>query len=169
MISEDFDVEIMEKVFQGHERQQHLLSFIKESNAIEGITRAPTKAEINEASRFMNLNQITIEDLEAFVSIYQPGAVLRDREGIDVSVRGQYVPPRGSPFIRKDLNHLLFRINEGELTAWQAHNAYETLHPFRDGNGRSGRMLWAWQMGWGELRLGFLRMFYYQTLQQTRL
>ena len=45
---------------------------------------------------------------------------------------------------------------------------YETLHPFMDGNGRSGRILWAWQMIEHNiapgLSLGFLHAYYYQTL-----
>jgi len=48
------------------------------------------------------------------------------------------------------------------------HHAYETLHPFMDGNGRSGRILWACQMLAHDyspgLALGFLHCFYYQAL-----
>ena len=53
-------------------------------------------------------------------------------------------------------------------TPFGIHLRYETLHPFMDGNGRSGRILWAWQMLHHDIapgiRLGFLHAFYYQTL-----
>lgn len=65
------------------------------------------------------------------------------------------------------LDKLLQRVRAGELTPMRAHVEYETLHPFMDGNGRSGRVLWAWQMrrdGRDPLQLGFLHAFYYQAL-----
>ena len=53
-----------------------------------------------------------------------------------------------------------------ETDPWVFHVQYERLHPFTDGNGRSGRALWAWQMMRRRegLALGFLHRFYYQTL-----
>ena len=34
--------------------------------------------------------------------------------------------------------------NPTEDEVWQTHLAYENIHPFMDGNGRSGRLLWLW-------------------------
>lgn len=137
--------------------------FVIESNRIEGITRGPTVAELKEFDRFMALRAVTIEELERFVSVYQPNAVLRDKVGLNVRVGG-HRPPSGGPEIREALRDFLERIPEN--SAYENHLRYETLHPFTDGNGRSGRVLWAWQ--YQDLSLGFLHRFYYQTLAAIR-
>lgn len=140
------------------------LNFIKESNRIEGIKRSPTKAEIEEFQRFMAQDSISMDDMIQFVSVYQPGALLRDKDGMNVRV-GTYKPPGGCIQMRDALQDILniANRNEGDRSiAYQVHIKYEALHPFMDGNGRSGRMLWMWMMK--DAPLGFLHTFYYQTL-----
>ena len=139
-------------------------NFIRESNRIEGINRAPTPAEIAEYQRFMALGKITIEELEKFVSVYQPNASLRRYLGQNVRV-GSHVAPPGGPDIVAGLQATLDDMHI--VGAWETHVRYEMLHPFMDGNGRSGRMLWMWQMR-GRAPLGFLHTFYYQTLDAAR-
>lgn len=141
---------------------------VRESNMIEGIHREPTKAEMEEYHRFMHLEVVTVQDMIDFVKVYQPNARIRDRLGLDVRV-GSYEPPVGRPDIRKILEHILElaqepKFNLRKRTPFQTHCAYESLHPFTDGNGRSGRMLWMWMMGDGNAPLGFLHTFYYQSL-----
>lgn len=140
------------------------INFIRESNRIEGIHRDPTEEELEEYSRFMRLDKITVEDLEKFVSVYQPNARLRDQYGLNVRI-GPYYPPKGCPEIRENLKTILANIEHGGAEAYQTHIVYENLHPFTDGNGRSGRMLWLWQMR--HAPLGFLHTFYYQTLDAS--
>lgn len=136
-------------------------NFVKESNKIEGIDRLPNASECREFKRFMDLPAVTVDELIKFVSIYQPGAVLRDKYGLDVRV-GRHIPPMGDPLMAEWVQTLIDR----EPNAYELHVQYELLHPFTDCNGRSGRMLWAWK--YRDLSLGFLHRFYYQALDQSR-
>ena len=145
-----------------------LTDFVAERNRIEGITRAPWEIEVLAHVNFLTLEKVTIPDLALFVRDVAPGAVLRDRKGLDVRV-GKYTPPPGGPQIRSDLELLLDPVAIRYWTVYDIHIAYETLHPFTDGNGRSGRALWLWQMGGIEkVPLGFLHTFYYQALGASR-
>jgi hypothetical protein len=147
------------------EGKMNKVDFIKESNRIEGITRAPLSVEIERFDRFMSLDEVTIADLEAFVKDYQPDAVLRDKIGLNVRV-GSHIPPMGGPDIKDKLSNLLNDIDRCYSSSFYTHLKFEHLHPFTDGNGRCGRMLWMWQMK--EAPLGFLHHFYYQTLSFSR-
>ncbi|MCY3784543.1 MAG: Fic family protein [Chloroflexi bacterium] len=152
-----------------HDRQQRLADFIRESNRIERITGFTTR-EADEYDRFLKLARIDVADLERFVSVVAPGAVLRRRKGMDVFVQGSaHRPPAGGKTIRPMLYLLMGRANSTRFSpkdAYEVHQDYEALHPFIDGNGRSGRALWLWQMGGiGVLRYPFLHEWYYQSLE----
>lgn len=146
-------------------------AFVAESNRIEGITRPPRKSEIEAHLAFLALPEIRQADLEAFVAVVAPGKPIRDRIGMNVTV-GNHRPPGGGRNILQDLYTILTRANRG-INPHTVHRDYETLHPFMDGNGRSGRVLWLWQMLRHRadpyvLRRGFLHTFYYQTLSAAR-
>lgn len=141
-----------------------LVNFIRQSNEIEGIYREPTPIEISFSKSFLEMKKIGISDLSALVKAYQPEAMLRDKEGLNVRI-GRYYPTRGGPHIRGKLQDILdnMEVNGSYIT----HLNYEALHPFTDGNGRSGRMLWAWGMGVKmNFDRSFLQEFYYQTLNE---
>jgi len=140
------------------------IDFIRESNKIEGIRREPTQAEIETFEEFLQLPSITLASLKKFVKVYQPNAVLRNKAGLNVRV-GTYIPPKGGPHITEELKKILESANAGKyamMETYAVHHLYESLHPFTDGNGRSGRMLWRWMMR--EAPLGFLHHWYYQSL-----
>lgn len=142
----------------------NIIEVVRESNRIEGIMREPTDIEISTHEDFLGLKKVEMHNLENFVSVYQPNAVMRTRVGWNVRV-GNHTPPKGGPHIAEQLQALLDDANkvQGSNEAWSIHIQYEILHPFTDGNGRSGRMLWYWMMGMNS-GLGFLHTFYYQTL-----
>ena len=144
-----------------------LLAFVTESNKIEGIHRPPTEAELRATRTFLDLPVVQVVDLVRLVGVYAPGAPLRTQPHMNVYV-GDHVPPRGGPHIEAELRALLERTGDDPH---EIHCKFESLHPFLDGNGRSGRALWAWHMQHLGLRfekIGFLHSFYYQTLSKVR-
>lgn len=146
-----------------------LHAFVTESNAIEGITRPPLDYEVEAHATLLSLPSITVADLEAFVK--DVAAVpLRRQPGQNVCV-GAYRPPPGGPNIEYELETLLADIAAGCTTPYRAHIRYELLHPFMDGNGRSGRALWAWHKqrnGHDPFQLPFLQAHYYASLDAAR-
>lgn len=146
-----------------------LEAFVRESNLIEGIARDPTPDEIAAHERFLALFQLSIPMLCELQKVLAPGHPLRLEMDMNVRV-GNYVAPRGGPEIKRKLNSILKRANDDQ-NPWSVHCSYEMLHPFCDGNGRTARAIWAWQMrglGRGPFALPFLHRFYYQTLENSR-
>lgn len=152
-----------------------LRAFVSESNLIEGIERHPTGEELAATRDFLKLPKVTLEALADLVDVYAPGHLLRNRSTMNVRV-GRYVAPGGGLSLVGRLGSLLdvvnhLRSNRDAVTPWHAHVEYEKLHPFTDGNGRSGRALWAWCMlarSENPFALPFLHRFYYQTLENSR-
>jgi len=149
-----------------------MLDFIRESNRIEGIHHDPTSDEIAAHVHLSECEKLSVADIELFVDLVTRwrginGAVLRRSTGMDVRIGG-YSPPSGGPQIEVSLGTLLGDMN----MHWHSHTSllhedhirYEQLHPFSDGNGRSGRAIWWWQNGC-EAPIGFLHQFYYDTLR----
>ena len=140
-----------------------LPDFIAESNRIEGISGAP---KMEPSYAFLSLDEPSVEDLCTF-GRGEAGAELRTQANMNVIV-GNHRPPPGGAEIAIELSKLIQLAIDNDATPFAIHRRYETLHPFMDGNGRSGRILWAWQMIEHNIRpglsLGFLHAFYYQTL-----
>lgn len=146
-----------------------LTNFLRESLKIEGIHRDPTPKEIEATEGFLAAESMTVVRVKALVAVYAPHARLRDKAGLNVRV-GNHVPLPGGAEIKERLQHFLDGVNENLWTPFEAHRVFETLHPFTDGNGCSGRAIWLWQMRRVSSRDAdwFLREWYYQSLQEAR-
>lgn len=152
-----------------------LTRFVSESNRIEGIHREPSETEVAETAMFLQFDRLKVANVVNLVIVYA-GARGRPRfaQGLDVQVGG-HVPPKGGPHIQQRLQDILDSVNGQLFDPWENHCRYEVLHPFMDGNGRTGRAIWLWQMLRSGARnedmalgLGFLHTFYYQTLSHQR-
>lgn len=146
-----------------------LTRFIEESNAIEGIYKGLSEAEIKAHAELIECEYLDLAKVKEFVQIVAK-APIRDKPGMNVIV-GSHVPPPGGPEIETALGELLGKINDLALLPFAAHNAFEDLHAFLDGNGRSGRAIWAHSMlkhGFDPFEIPFLHRYYYQTLEAIR-
>lgn len=146
-----------------------LTDFVRESNAIERIYRDPAAAEVEVSQWLLVQPKMSIDVLNKFQGVIAPGRPLRDRPGRDVQI-GNHVALPGGPNIVAVLEAILGRANVGS-DPWGVHLRFELLHPYMDGNGRTGRILWAWQMlqrGDDPFALNFLHRFYYDTLANAR-
>ena len=143
--------------------------FARESNAIEGIRLERRHDQHTNALETFIRGELTMANLEAFVEQIETGARLRAMPGLDVRV-GSHYPPPGGGVIPAMLQSLLQKAVDG-MDPFLVHQLYESLHPFTDGNGRSGRAVWLWQMlhqhDW-RMKLGFLHWWYYRTLEYLR-
>jgi len=151
-------------------RGEWFSAFLEENNRLSGEQRAANELETEAVLSFLELGEVGVEDLSRLVEAYAPDAVLRDRSELDVE-GGGHDAPLGGPDVVDGLRSLLEQVNASQISAHAAHCAYSALQPFVDANGRSGRILWLWQMEqMGQdvhHALGFAQAFYHQTLAES--
>lgn len=135
---------------------KYLRELIEQSNLIEGID---DPAEIDQSLVAWNdlitrkvLGHAAICKTQKVITLHQHNLMphqrgyYRSMSQVNVIVGG-YVAPSHTMVELLMGNWVL---DYASLTPWEAHVRFEKIHPFVDGNGRTGRML----MWWHELSLG---------------
>ena len=141
-----------------------LIRFVIESNYIEGLDTSTSHVDAHRT--FLAEPVVTVSALCGLVRVLQPDARLRDRSTMPGVRVGDHIAPPSGPGIVERLESVLRAAGD----PWRQHVEYESLHPFSDCNGRSGRALWLWrhvnEPGHDPhaVERGFLHSWYYHTL-----
>lgn len=126
-----------------------MIDWIRESNLIEGIDD-PKEDERCENAWFLalkhhRLGHQLIQDTHYYIMRVLRGDIAGQYRKCDVTVGGRVCPKwRSVPYrLNKWIEDYAAARTEEHIR--EAHIQFEYIHPFEDGNGRTGRMIMNWQ------------------------
>lgn len=135
---------------------KEIMEFLTESNAIECVYDNMSLAEAHDAWNYAfkfrtKLDFDKIMEIHRLLLQRQRPDIAGHLRNCDVMVGGQIKPFISYALLKENLNNWLegFKLDkkgvpkrEWSNVLMNNHIAFEDLHPFEDGNGRVGRILW---------------------------
>ncbi len=160
-LQEAKDSSAIENVFTTDDELYKAFSEDKEDERVSGATKEVLRYREALWEGYTYLKKTGKFDTGYFIRLYQqikqtndeirpPVARIYIRQGGSGPNAGKpvYTPPRGKGVIREKLENLVAFLNDENITPGEpllkmtiAHFQFEAIHPFRDGNGRAGRIM----------------------------